>query len=456
MRFIFGWLRTHRTSVILALSLGLLFLSAWYLLAPTSLTIAVMRPDSDEAGTFAAYAQALEQQKKEFRLRVKSFSSYRETAQALERGDVDLALVRPDILYPANGLTIALMREEALMVIAPSAKKIDSVAGLSGKRVGVVARDDTDVAIVEAVLNYYSGLAGQIRPVRILPTEIEVSGLARSMDALAFVATPRTEDAQRVVKAATNAFGRDVSSVSLEGLEPLTIQNPAFREMTVASGDFSLSPKLPKEEIKTAGVSYRLVGSDQLDRIPIAKLVQYLFEMRPRVAREYPSVNLMKQPPSDAEMSAALPNHRGAVDYFNREQQTIMDRWGDWLWLALFAAGGLTSVIAWLRQQFVRQRQEVIDKVLDRLVAMISEARAASTAAELEALADETDGLVTHAVRHARWRTTSPRTMSALIIALDAVRAVMGDRRRELASGDPKLVPEHSAHLGRADESTIA
>ena len=95
MRPFFGWLRKHRTSVIFALSLGLLVFSAWYLLAPTSLTIAVMRPDS----------------------------SYRETAQALEHGDVDLALVRPDFLYPANGLTSAVMREEALMIVAPSAQR---------------------------------------------------------------------------------------------------------------------------------------------------------------------------------------------------------------------------------------------------------------------------------------------------------------------------------------------
>jgi hypothetical protein len=153
-------------------------------------------------------------------------------------------------------------------------------------------------------------------------------------------------------------------------------------------------------------------------------------------------------------MAAALPNHRGAVDYFNREQQTLMDLWGDWLWLGLFAAGGLTSVLAWLRQQFLRRRQEVIDKVLDRLICMISEARAASTGAALDTLAAEIDGLLTHAVRHARWRTFSARTMSALIIALDGVRAAISDRRRELESADPKLVPEPSL-LRQGHEASV-
>jgi hypothetical protein len=74
---------------------------------------------------------------------------------------------------------------------------------------------------------------------------------------------------------------------------------------------------------------------------------------------------------------------------------------------------------------------------------MISEARSASTCASLNALADEIDGLLTHAVRHARWRTFSARTMSALIIALDGVRAAIWDRRRELET-DPELIPEPS------------
>jgi len=454
MRFSLGWFRRHRNSLLLLSALAFLIFCAWYVLAPTRLTVAVNKQDNDETEVLVAYARALAEQKKDIRFRIQKFNGYRETAEALERGTVDLALVRPDVLYPANGLTLAVLREEVLMIVVPSTKKIESISGLSGKQLGVVARDDMDVAVVEAVLNYYSGFAGQIRPVRILPTELEGSGLAKQIEALAFVATPRTEDAQRVVKAASRAFGREISSVPLEGLEPLTITNPAFQETTIAAGAFSLNPKLPKEEIGTASISYRLVSSDKLDRIPVAKVVQYLFEMRPRVARDYPSVNLMKQPAGETEMAAALPNHRGAVDYFNREQQTLMDRWGDWLWLGLFAAGGLTSVLAWLRQQFLRRRQEVIDKVLDRLVCMISEARAASTGATLDTLAAEVDGLLTHAVRHARWRTFSARTMSALIIALDGVRAAISDRRRELESADPKLVPESSL-LRQAHESCV-
>ncbi len=53
-------------------------------------------------------------------------------------------------------------------------------------------------------------------------------------------------------------------------------------------------------------------------------------------------------------------------------------------------------------------------------------------------MATEIDDLVTDAVRHARWRTTTTRTMSALILALDSARAAVADRRHELGERRPE------------------
>jgi TRAP-type uncharacterized transport system substrate-binding protein len=433
-------------SLILAFALGMLVLSGWYFVLPTWLTVAVTAEKTQEAKVIAAYARGLGQAKKHLRLRLVEFPSYRETAEALERGTVDLALVRPDIVYPRNGLTTVILREEALMIVAPSAKDIDRLESLNGKQLGVLARDDADLHIFDVILDHFGMQEGQIRVTRVAPAELASGNLAESLDALAFVATPHSEDARRIFQTLVKVFGPKFSSVALEGLEPVTALRPGFRETTVAAGALSSNPKFPREDMKTASISYRLVASDLLDRIPVSSLVQHLIEMRPRVAREYPSANLMKQPPTEHEMSAALPNHRGAIDYFNREQQTFMDRWGDWLWLGLFAVGGVTSIFAWFGQLFVRRRQEVIDRVLDRLLGMIPEARTASMA-ELNALGEEIDDLVTYAVRHARWRTTSARTMSALAMALDGVRAAITERRYELEQKDSELVPGQPSAL---------
>ena len=95
-----------------------------------------------------------------------------------------------------------------------------------------------------------------------------------------------------------------------------------------------------------------------LDRAPVSKVIQYLFQMRSRIAQAVPAVNLMKAPDNDTITSAALPNHPGTVDYLNREQETFMDRYGDWLWLLLFAGGGISSALAWVAEVLARKRRE--------------------------------------------------------------------------------------------------
>jgi hypothetical protein len=202
--------------------------------------------------------------------------------------------------------------------------------------------------------------------------------------------------------------------------------------MTVPEGSLSGRPELPEEEFKTVSVSYRLMARVGLDRGPVSKVTQYLFQMRSRIARTAPAINLMKAPENETMTSAALPNHPGAVDYFNREQESFMDRYGDWLWLLLFAGGGISSVLAWMAEFFARKRRELVDEVLDRLTSLISEARQAKTLAELDAVTTEIDHLVTHAIRYARQQATNTRAMSALILAIDAARDAVADHRRGL------------------------
>jgi hypothetical protein len=91
-----------------------------------------------------------------------------------------------------------------------------------------------------------------------------------------------------------------------------------------------------------------------------------------------------------------------------------------------------------------------VDRVIDRLLAILGEARAAKSTDQLDKLAVEIDELVSHAVRHARRRSTNTRTMSAMILALDTARSTVADRRRELREAerfhDATLEPDDRAH----------
>jgi hypothetical protein len=131
------------------------------------------------------------------------------------------------------------------------------------------------------------------------------------------------------------------------------------------------------------------------------------------------------------------------VDYFEREQQTFLDRYEDYIYLFAFFGGTIGSGIAWLGQRLARKRRERVDIVLDRLLDILREVRAATTKHELDAIAVETDELVSDVVRHARERTIDNRTVSALILAVDAVHAAISDARRQIGTA-----AEHETRAG--------
>jgi hypothetical protein len=64
-----------------------------------------------EPALLRAYADELARRKSAIRLKVLTFDGVRESAEALKAGRADLAVVRPDVSMPGNGLTLAVLRK---------------------------------------------------------------------------------------------------------------------------------------------------------------------------------------------------------------------------------------------------------------------------------------------------------------------------------------------------------
>ena len=440
------------SAIAFAVCAGLAALGYWYFASPTWLTVAVGPRGGEEEQVLRAYAEALVEQRSDIRLKVVPFEDVRASAEALQQNKTDLAVARRDVSLPNNGATIAILREEPLIFVAPAASKITDVAGLAKKRLGMVSHHAADLPAIETVLQHYDLVPPAVTLIPLGRDEVE-EALAQRIDALAFMAAPVTRATNELMRQVLKASIGKVSAIEVDEAEALALKSPAFSTATLPVGSLAGRPKTPGEEIKTIAVSYRLMARTDRDRVVIGKVTQNLFQMRSRIAQTAPGINLMKAPEMETATSAALPNHQGAIDYFNREQRTFWDRYGDFLWLALFAGGGLSSAVAWIGQLFARKRRELVDKVLDRLLCILSEARAAKTVERADELSIEIDGLVTHAVRQARRRTTNTKMMTVLLMAIDSARAAVAERRRDLADGEAarsaKVGPERRAEIAR-------
>src|SRR4051794_3581095 len=407
MRNLLRFVRTRHWHIGLGAALlaltPLTAIAYWYFASPTRFRVAVGPRDSVEARLIDAFAEALTHTRRDVRLDVVPVDDVRQSAEALRQHKVDLAVVRPDVFLPDNGLTLSILREEAVIDLAPKASKIEEMANLEKKRLGVVTSHEADFPVLTTILAHYDLNPPNITLVPLGAEEVEAAFTGKRIDALVFIAAPVGKEAAGLVQSVLKATSRAVTVVPVKEGEALALKWPALTMMKVPEGSLSGRPALPEEEVETVNVSYRLMARVGLDRAPVSRVTQYLFQMRSRIARSAPSINLMKAPENETMTSAALPNHPGAVDYFNREQESFMDRYGDWLWLLLFAGGGISSALGRVDGFDDDEAKSECDEGCKVLVRFLATERNALEALELaDQLLDTGAGSI-ECLREERW-----------------------------------------------------
>jgi len=445
-----NWLFLRGT--LLALGLALVVAMgglAVYWTQATTLVIAVAPRDGTEPELIRAYADALTAGRENIRLSILPFDDVRESAAALQDGRADLAVVRPDVSLPTNGLTLAILRDQAMIVASTEASGIKTFAKLAGKRLGIAAHKDADFSLLKSILGYYGlslqeGASGGSVPVNgVLLVSIDEGDVAaairdRRIDAFVSIIAASAPKALALVGAVQSVSrGGRVEFIDVADADAIIERFPRLQAVSVPGGLFGGRPKLPAEDVKTVGASYRLMARSSLSRVVAADVTQHLFELRTAAARATDAAEYILAPAYEttaAATSARIPIHPGAIDYFEREQHSFIDRYGDTIYLIAAVAGALGSAVAWLRQRLARLRRERIDEVTDRLLAIIEEAPTLRDPASIEALHVEIDRLAADVVRYAREREPNGSTMTAVSIAIDTAKAAVADCRH---STDP-------------------
>ena len=437
------WARREIWFLTLAVLLGVGGGTIFYFSRATMLTIAVAPLGGTEPALLRAYADELAARRKGLTLRIVSYDGVRESAEALQAGQVDLAVVRPDVMMPRNGLTLTVLREQAIFIATPASSGIRAMPDLSGKRLGILAERIADRALVQAVLDHYGiGSAGldSYSPATLVP--VEEGDLSKALsesriDALILVTTPTNPAAMRVLRIVRDAAdARDVVLFGLPEVAAIIARLPKLQAVTVPSGLFGGNPRLPHEDLSTVGPSYRLMARSDLSRGAAAAVTQHLFEMRAGLAEKVPSADAITHPAYDttvAATSARLPIHPGAIDFYEREQESFIERYESWIYLVAIFGGGLGSVYAWLRQRLTRIRRHRIEVATESLLKIRANARRTTDAEQLRSMAGEIDDLAASIARNALNRPTEPRTLTAATVAIDAarstVRRAIGDAR---------------------------
>jgi TRAP transporter TAXI family solute receptor len=313
------------------------------------------------------------------------------TAKALEAGEVDLAIIRPDLAVPSNGRTIAILRREPVLLIVPASGKIEKVADLKGKAIGLVKGSALNGAILDRILNYYEVPEQSVQRVELSANEV-AGAVKQKRVAAFFVVGPVGQGVVTdVVATITKAGNGAPDFLAVEEAEAIAKRNPALEKLEIARGALQGSPAVPDESITTLAVTRRLVARASMFDWPAGEIARLLFSNKSKITAELPFAYQMEAP--DTDKDAILPAHSGVAAYVNGEQKSLYDTFESLFWMGWMLCTLVGVSYAALRSRLNRSKHDATADATDRVLEMLSETRGAD-AKRLDTLGREADRLM--------------------------------------------------------------
>ncbi|WP_018262105.1 TAXI family TRAP transporter solute-binding subunit [Methylobacterium sp. WSM2598] len=432
-----------------------LAVAAWrHLSKPAILSVAVGPAEFDDAVLIAAWSRALTQGGAPARLSVIPTSGPTEALARLAEGKAQLAVVRGDGAVSEKVRAVAILHKDPVVIVALSKTRIAGFADLRGRVLGVVGPPNANDQIVATLRNHY---AVSVDARTVPPSAIEISDAIRSrkVDALLFT-VPATRGARMREKwaAVRRASRRELAFLEISEAEAIAAATPVYEATEIAAGQFGGSPTLPAESLTTLEVATFLVADREVSNDVITQLTRHLFDNRQKLTPDAPLAALVEAASTDKD--AVIPVHPGARAFYDSEETTLMERYGDWLFYGPMILGLLGSGLAAILRFLGVPRVQDAPTILSRAHEMISSIARASTLSDLERIRSRLDEAVATIASQAARGRLEEHQAAVIHLAVDYVDQALTKReealrsaRRAEAAGDVALQRREPLRTGR-------
>jgi TRAP transporter TAXI family solute receptor len=439
---------------------------------PVTLKIAVGPRQSDDHRLVQLLAQYLARERAPVRLTVIRQDGPQNSADALETGAVDLAVVRRDVAMPKSGQVIAVHRHNVAVLIVPApeaapaaaaaktatgksaakrkgsaaktakaaakkpaeepakAKPIEKIEDLYGKTIAVVGRSRANITLLNTILGQYGVPADKITTVQFSTEDLTTQLKAAKFDALLTVGPVGSKITAEAVTALTR--GKEPPAfLEIGSSEAIEQQNPVFESTEIPAGAFGGSR--PAEAVETIGVSHYIVARRTLEDGVAGNFTKWLFNAKQAQGADFPAFTKLESP--DTDKAATLAVHPGALAYLEGEQKGFFERYSETMYWGLMLVSFFGSGAAWL-VSYARSTPSKYERRndLEALIAVVKRARSAA-AEDLDLMCIEIDDIVERAIRQIESGEIQHNRSSAVTLAADQARRAIGERRTSLMKG---------------------
>lgn len=422
--------------------------------APTVLRIAVGPVSSDNMRIVVAALQVLQREREPFRLRLIPTEGSAQSARLLDEGEADLAVVRTDIAYPQQGATVAVLRTDHAVLIAPGGQGIASIADLRGKAIGVVRDSPGNQGLLTTIMAQANLMAGDYTLVRLRPAEIKGALDAGRVQALLAVGPNFGRFLLDVVQAVADVSTQGpVKFIPVPDAAAIEQRSALIESETLVRGLFGGAPPRPERDIPTVMVSNELLAAKSLSEPLISDFTRVLINAKAMIAAETPLAARLDPP--DQERTSPIPIHPGTITYLDGQTTTFFERYGDWFYIAIMFMGLAGSgVAAFVGARAQSRRKRTMAMLID-LQSVVTIARKSNCHEELSELDDRADNLMARTMAEATDNNLDSGALLAFSMAFEHARRAIIERRKHL---DEQETPERAAARweAAADAGTAA
>lgn len=409
------WVRAVLLAGVLFIAAGAVLLAYRSYTRPTVLTLAIGSLDGQAGSAVTAIAGRLAAMHAPVRLKIVKSDDMPSAAQVFGAGHADLALVRADYGNLADARSVVLVSHSVVLIVAPPGSPVAAIPDLKGHVLGVVG-GAINGKIVEALKAEYDlGTGMTSKDLRLNDARRAIA--AKEVSALLFT-IPLTEKYLAVVR---ELFPKGAPVlIPVDSAGAIADAQGAYESFDLPKGTLRGAPPVPSDDLTTLRVSYVLVANKNLDSDLVANLTEALMDARSSLLAEQPELSSIAAPDDDA--NAHIPIHPGASAFFNGNQQSFMDRYGNAIYLTPMILGGLASVFAAAWRFLGISRPAPPDPAVATLYALPRRIRSAATEADLAAIEEEIDEMLkTELARAARGDSNAldPATLNAAAHRMD-------------------------------------
>jgi hypothetical protein len=195
---------------------------------------------------------------------------------------------------------------------------------------------------------------------------------------------------------------------------------------------------VPDDDLTTLRVPYFLVANKNLSDDAVTALTKAMMEARRELVGEFPLLAQVMAPSTDKD--AYVPIHPGAAAFFDGDEKTIFDKYGDQFFYGSMLLGTLMSVLAAIWKFMTRDMGKHGERPSIRLYALVGKINEAKSESELSAIEQEIDEILKVELENCSSGKIDSGEMSAISLASQRLQYLMAQRRLTLNGASAGLL----------------